>query len=141
MTGVICATTELTGYTTAVTSGPIVGTCALTVAMFAGIFEMETTEKHAVTAVTFARTSAIYIETVATCARIDATSATIAGICVMISENNRIGLGEGRRRLLSLLPPFFATLNSRPAIGRSFSRPILQSTSDILRCHVPLRSQ
>jgi hypothetical protein len=119
MTGVICATTELTVYTTGVTSDPIVGTYALTAAMFAGTFETETTERHAVTAVTFAGTSAIYIETVATCVRIDATSATTAAMCVMISENNRIDLGEERRRWRSLLPLFFIALNSRPAIGRS----------------------
>ena len=88
MIGAICATTELTGYTTGATSGPIGAIYALTVAMFAGTFETEITERHAVTAVTFARTNGICIETVGTCVRIIATSATTAAICVMISENN-----------------------------------------------------
>jgi hypothetical protein len=116
MTGVICATTELTVCTTGVISDPIGVTCALTAAMFAGTFETDTTERHAVTAVTFGGTSAIYIETVATCAPIDATSATTAAMCVTISENNRIDLGEERRRWRTLLPLFFIEFNSRSAI-------------------------
>jgi len=90
MTGAICARTELTGYMTGGTSEPIGEIYALTVAMFAGTFETETTKRHAVTAVTFARTGAICIETVATCVRIDTTSATTAAMCVMISENSSI---------------------------------------------------
>src|SRR6185312_2513014 len=80
---------------TGVTSGPIAAICALTAAMCAGTFAMETIKRHAAIGVIFAKTSAICTKIATTCALIVATSATIAAMCVTISESNaRLGGGK-----------------------------------------------
>lgn len=107
MTGEICAMTISTEFTTGVTLEPIGETCALTGAMFAGIFEKGITGPHAATAVTFAKTSVTCTKTAATCGRIAATSAAI-------SRDKPESAWGRKTAAANLLPPFLIIATGPP---------------------------